>query len=397
MANQIPIIALCGFLGSGKTTLLRRWRRDKALDDAAFIVHDLSDLGIDAELLTKEEDLLEMGKLNGRVAALHGIHAKQYLNDSLKNSFDEISKLKPEAPMVLSESTGAARPWPLIKALTQDNRFYLRHFIVTVDALNLHRDFEDGMALTGEVKAPKDEALSRAAHILAEQLAFASIIILTKIDTIKQEYIESQVRNLQKIQPNITIGLSAQAGLLLPQLENVIAPDITILEDIAKKIGLSAKASIVDEVDVSIFSSSKPFHPERLHYACQNNLGTGLYRTKGFLWLASRPGDALLWQQSGSHISLELKGKWRAEVAKNAEGRLLPEEEEGLKKQLKNEHPLFGDRCNELTLIGLKKDREGFLSALEKAICTDEEINEWVKGKAFSDPWPTRLLPLELD
>ena len=77
MANQIPIIALCGFLGSGKTTLLRRWRRDKALDEAAFIVHDLSDLGIDAELLTKEEDLLEIGKLNGRVAALHGIHAKQ--------------------------------------------------------------------------------------------------------------------------------------------------------------------------------------------------------------------------------------------------------------------------------------------------------------------------------
>ena len=46
--KKIPIVALCGFLGSGKTTLLRRWRRDGALNDAAFIVHDLSDQGIDA-------------------------------------------------------------------------------------------------------------------------------------------------------------------------------------------------------------------------------------------------------------------------------------------------------------------------------------------------------------
>jgi len=50
--KPIPIIALCGFLGSGKTTLLRRWRRDEALKDAAYIVHDLSEQGIDAELIS---------------------------------------------------------------------------------------------------------------------------------------------------------------------------------------------------------------------------------------------------------------------------------------------------------------------------------------------------------
>ena len=45
--KKVPIVALCGFLGSGKTTLLRRWRRDEALRNAALIIHDLSDLGVD--------------------------------------------------------------------------------------------------------------------------------------------------------------------------------------------------------------------------------------------------------------------------------------------------------------------------------------------------------------
>lgn len=397
MSNQIPIIALCGFLGSGKTTLLRRWRRDKTLDDAALIIHDLSDLGFDAEILSRDEKIPVAGNLNGRVAALHGIHAQKHLYNSLTTTFDEINQLSPTPPMVLSESTGAARPWPLIKALTQDNRFYIRHFIVTVDALNLHRDFEDGLALSNEAKINQDPALSHAANILAEQIAFASIIILTKIDTISKSVAEAQVANLQKIQPDVNIGLSAQAGLLLPQLENISPPNILSLEKKAEQIGLTKNTSVINDMEFSLFSNNRPFHPERLHQACKNNLGTGLYRTKGFIWIASRPEHALLWQQSGSHISLEIKGRWRAEVIKNKDGNLLPEEIEGLKKQLMEEHPIFGDRYNELTLIGLKKDREAFLLSLDEALCTDKEIDAWIAGESFIDPWPTKLLSLELD
>lgn len=391
MKNKIPIVALCGFLGSGKTTLLRRWRKDYSLDNTALIVHDLSELGIDAEILSVETQILEAGKLNGRIAALHGKHATEYLHDSLKKSLDSIFNLNPKPSVILSESTGAARPWPLIKALTQDNRFYLKHFIITIDALNLYRDFQNGSILTGEEKISSDPATSKAALILAEQIAFSSVIILTKIDAISEEVLNIQIKNIKKVQPNVPIGLSAQAGLNLSQLEEVPSPNIDYLESISKSIGISSSSSVVQDVEVSLFSNQKPFHPERFFSICQNNLGTGLYRTKGFLWLASRPGDALLWQQSGSQISLELKGRWRAEVAKNSDGRLLPEEVDGMKKKLKDMHPIFGDRGNELSLIGLKKDREGFLSALEHALCTDDEVKDWINQKKFFDPWPKTL------
>ena len=390
-SDSVPIVTLCGFLGSGKTTLLRRWRRDETLKDAPVIVHDLSEFGLDAELLSDENSKPSPGHLVGGVAALHGRHAREQLHDSAGEALEEISALEPAPPLVLCESTGAARPWPLIKALTQNKRFFLRHFIVTVDALNLHRDFEDGKILTGVSANSQDIALRHVAEVLAEQIAFASVIILTKIDTVPEPNVEAQVQILQALQPQATIGLSAQAGILLPQLETTPAPKLSVLENRANEFGLTQQSTTVDSVDAIVIRDPRPFHPERLYEACRNKMGTGLYRTKGFLWLASRPRDVLLWQQSGSQIALELTGLWRAELAHNRDGKLLAEEIEHLKALLKTKHPLFGDRHNELTLIGLKADRESFASSLQDAFCTDNEITAWQRGETFPDPWPSSL------
>ena len=391
----IPIVTLCGFLGSGKTTLLRRWRRDEALKDVAMIVHDLSEFGLDAELLSDEGASLTQGRLVGRVAALHGTYARERLAPSVGAALAEIAELDPAPPVVLCESTGVARPWPLIKALTQDKRFFLRHFIVTVDALNLHRDFADGRALTGESAALRDAAMHRAAEVLVEQIAFANVIILTKVDTIPEATAAAQVKSLQKLQPNATIGLSAQAGILLPQLEATAAPKVSLLEERAKEFGLTQESSIAENVEALVFRDPRPFHPERLYEACTRKMGTGLYRTKGFLWLASRSGHVLLWQQSGSQIALELTGLWRAEIVQDPEGKLLPEEIEHLKAQLESKHPIFGDRHNELTFIGLKADLDSFESALKEALCSDEEIMAWQEGEIFTDPWPKSIRSIE--
>ena len=389
--KPIPIVALCGFLGSGKTTLLRRWRRDETLKDAPVIVHDFSEFGLDAELLSDEESSPTPGRLVGGVAALHGSHAREQLHPSVGAALEEIAALEPAPPLVLCESTGAARPWPLIQALTQDERYSLRHFIVTVDALNVHRDFADGRVLTGEASPLSDKALQRAAAVLAEQIAFASVIILTKVDTVPKESVEAQVKSLQTLQPQVTIGLSAQAGLLLPQLEETPAPQLSLLKKRAAQFGLDLEGVTAEKIESLLIRDSRPFHPERLYEACRSSMGTGVYRTKGFLWLASRPGDVLLWQQSGSQIALELTGTWRAEIAENREGRLVREEVEHLQALLAEKDPVYGDRHAELTVIGLQPDLNAFATTLKAALCTDEEVAAWQGGESFPDPWPTSL------
>ncbi|MEM9188083.1 MAG: GTP-binding protein [Myxococcota bacterium] len=385
---------LCGFLGSGKTTLLRRWRHDEALRDAAIIVHDLSEFGVDVELISNESSRPEQGCLVDRVAALHGTHARDQLQSSVGRVLGEIAALDPAPPHVLCESTGAARPWPLIAAFSQDDRFRLRHFVVTVDALNLHRDFADGRVFTGEADASEDPALHYAARVLAEQLAFASVIILTKVDTVPRSVIDAQARILRTLQPQATLGLSTMGGLLLPQLDATPAPKLAELKRRAEQLGLTQEAPTADEMEAIIVRDPRPFHPQRLHDVCTSQLGTGVYRTKGFLWLASRPADVLLWQQSGSQIALEITGLWAAEAVHNRYGKMLPHEVEFLKKQLEAAHPIFGDRFNELTLIGMPAACKGFAAALRSALCTKDEVAAWQQGRAFSDPWPKRLRKL---
>lgn len=389
--NRLPITVLSGFLGSGKTTLLRRWRTHKDLRDAAVIVHDLSEFGIDVELLSDDTSEPVEGRLVDRVAALHGIHAGEQLHASLGRVLGEIAELDPAPPHVLCESTGAARPWPLITAVCQDERFFLRHFIVTVDALNLHRDFADGRVFTGEVAPPDDPAIHHAAQILAEQLLFANVVILTKIDTVAQAVVDSQVQTLRQLQPHATVGLCAQGGLLLPQLDATPAPEFAELERCASHFGLTRDAPIAGNVDSIILRDPRPFHPQRLYDVCQTELGTGLYRTKGFLWMASRPADVLLWQQSSSQIALEITGLWSAEAVKNSHGKLIPSEVMLLQKHLDTTHSIFGDRNNELTLIGLPAACKHFEAALRTALCTEDEVAAWKRGEVFTDPWPQSL------
>lgn len=392
-----PITAVCGFLGSGKTTLLRSWRTDPALEDVAVLVHDFSDFGLDAELLAGDESVPVPGRLAGRVAALHGAHAKGLLRQSAATALDDVAALDPPAPHVLCESTGAARPWPLIEALTQDARFTLRHFVVTVDALNLHRDFSDGRALIGEVALPDDPALRRAAEVLAEQILFASVLLLTKVDAVPRAVVDAQVGVLQRLRPGTPVGLSSHGGLALAQLEQAAAPDVVALRKQAERFGLTGERPPTPEGLTSVvLRDPRPFHPARLHAACHSALGTGLYRTKGFLWMASRADRVLLWQQSGSQIGLEVRGFWKAAALETPEGGLWPEEVAKLRKGIEGFDPVFGDRRNELTLIGEPAACAAFRDALEAALCTEAEVAAWSAGEAFEDPWPTTLRRVEL-
>jgi G3E family GTPase len=200
------------------------------------------------------------------------------------------------------------------------------------------------------------------------------------------------MRHLRRLNPRAAVGLSAQARLAWSDLTSVPPPELPHMAALAADLGLDADhGATPGEVGCTIFRDVRPFHPRRLHDACQTQLSTGLYRTKGYLWLASRPGHVLVWQQSGSQIALELTGLWRAELVHNREGKLLPEEIAALRERLAAAHPDFGDRHIELTLIGLAPARDSFAAALQAALCTDDEVAAWQNGEPFPDPWPQTL------
>src|ERR1700745_2071971 len=56
MDDRLPVMLLTGFLGSGKTTLLNAWLRSPELSDAAVIVNEFGEVGVDHSLIASRSD-----------------------------------------------------------------------------------------------------------------------------------------------------------------------------------------------------------------------------------------------------------------------------------------------------------------------------------------------------
>ena len=54
----------------------------------------------------------------------------------------------------------------------------------------------------------------------------------------------------------------------------------------------------------------------------------------------------------------------------------------------KNWSKQFGDRQNELVIIGQEMDENAIRQELEACLCTESEIREWEAKLMFEDPFP---------
>jgi G3E family GTPase len=159
----IPVAILTGFLGAGKTTLLNFLLKDPFLSDAAVIINEFGDVGIDHLLVERaDENVIEMA--SGCLCCTIRGDLIDTIHDLLaRRGRGEIKAFN----RIVIETTGLADPAPVLHAVMSEPGLLaacrLEGVITVVDAFN-------GMAtLDAHPEAVK-------------QVAVADRIVLTKVD-----------------------------------------------------------------------------------------------------------------------------------------------------------------------------------------------------------------------
>ncbi|BBZ50844.1 GTP-binding protein [Mycobacterium heidelbergense] len=131
------------------------------------------------------------------------------------------------------------------------------------------------------------------------------------------------------------------------------------------------------------FNARRPFHPARLH-ACLDLLLEGVIRTRGRLWLASQPEQAMWLESAGGGLRVSSAGKWLAALTASELAGIDVERRAFAELAWDDE---YGDRHTAMTVLACGADTAEVLDALDGALLTDEELRDprgWIR---YDDPF----------
>ena len=395
--KKIPVVVLNGFLGSGKTTLLRNLIAQSIKNNIYVfsIVNDMSELEVDAEILSdesildKEEDVLE----SISSCVLSSKTGIRKLDKTIRNLLTN-----KEPDLIIIETSGSSHPMPLIKYFKEQSLVKLTGFFVLVDSLVMAQDFKCGETLIPKMQQNMIEGVRDIENLLVEQILFCSHLILTKGDRVKEQKLTEIATQIKKINPFSSSYSVVFGKMKIESLFEIDEYNYSNVEQLFQELehNLDSEQQLNKPYDLvsSVIKDDRPFHPQRFWDVCQKYLDKRIYRSKGFFWLASRNKHSLLWNQAGGGISLELIGIWRSAVAEDENHGLLETEIQSLKEKLKEEPGRFGDRRCDLTVIGNKEQIDKFTVKLKSCSLTDDEIKLYNNGHIFKDPWPKNIVKI---
>jgi G3E family GTPase len=185
--RKIPVTVISGYLGSGKTTFLNHILSGQRGRKVAIIVNEFGEVGIDGQLIVQDDDeqLIEFN--NGCLCCT--------VRGDLIETISKLQDRAGELDAILVETTGLADPAPVASTFFVSDEIRgstrLDAFVTVVDAINLEKNLQQSVEAQ-------------------EQVAFADIVLINKVDLASPELLSRVERTVRSLNPLAKIHRSEQ-------------------------------------------------------------------------------------------------------------------------------------------------------------------------------------------
>jgi len=215
LLQKIPVTVISGFLGAGKTTLVNHVLIHHTGANIGVIVNEFGEVGIDGDLIVADEAAL--------IEIRNGCICCTVRTDLVAGVKLLLDRRDLKLDRLIIETSGLADPAPVLQTFLADpdllTRVELESVVTVVDAANFQRQIDDTIA--------------------REQIAFADLIVLNKVDLPAPNELAKLERDLRAINPvaaiirttNSEMAPDTLLGVSRFSLPHVLAIEPGILRD----------------------------------------------------------------------------------------------------------------------------------------------------------------------
>ena len=295
MPDKVPVTLLCGFLGAGKTTLLKHILETKHSDEdfnCAVIVNDMAELNIDKSLIDNtsliQSDEAMIGMQNGCICCtLQTDLVDQIVGLTQKKKFNYI----------LIEASGVSEPHEIAPLFEIDDHEQCE---ATTDMVHDHDKPQLGEVARldtcvtlidsdtfynnlGSMKTYENsDIFGTITELMMDQVEFANVILLNKVDLVKEQQLKDILEKLQALNPGAKVIKTRQSKIdvmeilntsLYSDKDNFVVTSTKNETKYAKEAEEAKKAGkwVPDactarfDINSFVYRARKPFHPKRLN------------------------------------------------------------------------------------------------------------------------------------